>query len=213
MNDYLDLNRLVLGAKIGNKNDFMFLWKIYGFLIDDIFLSFCKVYKFLEPIKPEIFRDFYIYFWDAIKDYDFEGCWGFSYFLKIYIIKRMLKKIKREYRLDESKVISVEAVKSLITSKDSVDFKKNDMDRYHSFIKSLSGNQKKVFILSKYDNKTLEEIGVLLGISKDAVIKRMDYVNKKIRNSYRGIRKRKRDAYFYEYKAYKMYYVGKNGDK
>jgi len=108
----LHINEIVLKAKIGQKDDFIKLRRIYGTLQEQIFKGFCESYPFLKTRRMDIFREFYFFFWEAINTYDFNSKTSFSYHLKESLIQSAREIMCTYYGYDIENIVGKEVIKS-----------------------------------------------------------------------------------------------------
>ena len=105
MNKKVQIEKYVLQAKLGKKEAYLHLRKIYNFLLEQIYSSFNKICPIIN--KVDIYHDFYIYFWDAITSYslsDDTSC--FSRHLKKTLIKGMQRTLDCKYDLKGDLVVN-----------------------------------------------------------------------------------------------------------
>ena len=117
-NKKIYIDRLVLRAKIGNKEEFVKLREIYSTLQEQIFKGFCKSYPFLKSRRMDLFREFYFFFWEAIKTYDFESPTSFSYHLKDSLIESAREIMCVYYGYEIDKVTKKKDIKAAIIKKE-----------------------------------------------------------------------------------------------
>jgi len=155
------IDKIVLKVKIGNKQEFARLREMYAFLLDQIYDGLAETYPFLKTRKVDIFHDFYFFFWEAIKEYDFNSDFSFSHHLKESLLDNSRKAISSQYGYEEGDVVSKHIIKKSI--------RKNKPKKHRKIIiralKSLTVRRKQAVYLHCYRGYTYEECRNIMGIS------------------------------------------------
>ena len=168
-NDILLFNLI----KEGNKNAFEKLFRKY-------YTAICRyIYNYLNDTDTaeEIAQDMFVYFWEnaqnknintSVKGYLFTSAKNFT----LNHIKKM--KTRRKYHM---------AVSGVLQEND--EFNDDKMYTFKILIKqallTLPEKCRDIFVLSKYEGLTYEEISVYLGLSQKTVENQMGIALRKIR--------------------------------
>jgi len=181
MDKKIYIDKIVLGAKIGNKSEYEHLRLMYDFLLEQIYQSFASVYPFLKTRKMDMFHDYYFYFWEAINEYDFNGNCSFSYFLKNKLFENTRLFLKIQYGF--SKIKPIKEIKRRI-------YKKRENKQrliIQRVISSSFTNEKKIAYLVFYRGYTLQKtLDFYHTECKDVIADILNDLYKKIRE---GIKK------------------------
>lgn len=185
-------------AKIGKKDEFNQLKKIYSFLMEQVYESLSVNHHFLKQTKADVFHNFYFFFWDAINSYDFESDLSFSYHLKETIIDSFRKTITEHYCIHN--IESAEVIKSRI-KREKVERRRKVINMA---IRSLSVRQKRLIYLHCYRRMTLDKCRNFTGCNRKR-IERM--LSRSYRRLYRNLSKVKKGDKKAKYKerVYKIY--------
>jgi len=96
------INDIIIQAKLGNKEKFEDIRKMYFPLQNQITTSFYKKYPFLEYTSFAVFQNIYIGFWDAINTFSFSGKHSFGLYVKKTLIKKINDVIYSTYGVKAS---------------------------------------------------------------------------------------------------------------
>ena len=96
------LNDIIIQAKLGNKEKFEDIRKMYFPLQNQITNSFYKKYPFLEYTSFAVFQNIYIGFWDAINTFSFSGKHSFGLYVKKTLIDKINDVIYSTYGVKAS---------------------------------------------------------------------------------------------------------------
>ncbi|GAG25807.1 unnamed protein product, partial [marine sediment metagenome] len=112
-NKKIYIDNIVISAKVGSKDSLNRLQEIYKFAINEVYNSFCEIYKFLKERKMEVYYDYDIAFKQSINSYDFSGYLSFSYHVREKIIEST-KKTLLKYGYTQKILVSNKAIVSKI---------------------------------------------------------------------------------------------------
>lgn len=159
------LNEIILSAKIGDKNSFNQLWKGYSELFDNIFLAFCKIYKFLESERFETKYTTKMWFVELINKYSFDSNYGFGYYLKEGMIEKTRQHLRSRYMLPEEIIVKSDIIRSMIKRKEISQERRERKKRIRNSLCSITTRQLQVVFLYFYKGNTLSKCAEILGIS------------------------------------------------
>lgn len=185
--DYKDvvLSQLILKAKMGDSSNFKKLWSLYRPIFEDSYLIIEKKYPEIKYKKMEIFNKLYMMFWDQINKTNVSDLYGFSYEIKINVIRKLIKYVKESLCMPDEKLIKE---KEFLSS-----FKReSEANKKVSYaLRSLTVKQLKAIYVHIYCWKFKRECHGILGITRDNFEVRVKGAYKKMTSIIWGVRDQK----------------------
>lgn len=185
MNIYEKIDKLVVEAKCGSKSSFNEIWEMYQPLVNKIIKKIIFKFSSARQHEFDIKNDCYIYFWDAINDFDFNDKYYFSYFLKRELIKNLLKNLKNKYIINQEISIDDESLFDLSLKNENGKFEsmyeEETINALKYAMRKLSAKQLQAIQMYHYDEMTQEDAANKLGISQVGFRKRLQQSYRKIR--------------------------------
>ena len=178
------IDKYVLEARMGKKEGYEHLRKMFDFLLYDIFNSFCTVYPFLKNKKISIYHDFYIVFWNAINSYKFKENQSFGSHLRKTLIAGV-QQILRSYYSFEKEAIAEESLINKLICRKSIG--KNGIFGLKVF-KFLTRTQREAILLNVYERIPRHNCRIFLNKNRNIFNKRMKFAYNNIRKNLNKVR-------------------------
>ena len=173
-----DVEKLILEAKIGNRNSFKKLWEIYYPIIILNVDRFCHSINGFSQYRDVILYDSHIFFWDVIGKYSFEYPYGFGYYLNDQLLVKTSDKI-RGNKLLPQELIDQEKLRAFSGYKDL--YYRSQIALTRDLMKKLSPKQLQAVYFYHYRNLSQREAAKEVGISQVGLRKRLVQSHTKIK--------------------------------
>lgn len=173
----INLDKLILGAKIGSRDSFHELWAMYQSVVIKNIDSFCSIVKGFDQYKDILRHDSYVYFWDIINSYDFDGKYNFSYYVSEELRRKTKDKIKGHNLLPEE-LIDDEKLRNYSGYRDIV--YRARLAEVREMMKKLTPKQLQAVYLYHYCDMPQWKAAEVVGISQVGLRKRLVQAYKKI---------------------------------
>ena len=166
----IDVDRLILGAKIGNRDSFRELWGMYQPIVIRNIDSFCSLVKGFEQYRDFLRHESYVYFWDIINSYEFDGKYNFAYYLSEEIRAKTKDKIKGDNLLPEE-LIDGEKLRNYTSYRDVS--LRHRLSEVREMMNRLTPKQLQAVYLYHYKGMAQWKAAEVVGISQVGLRKRL----------------------------------------
>lgn len=89
-----DINKLILEAKLGDRESMRKLWLLCQPIVELNVKRFSNLIKGFRQYRDIFYNESYLFIWDIVNSFDFDGKYCFFYYLSDQLIEKTIQKIR-----------------------------------------------------------------------------------------------------------------------
>jgi hypothetical protein len=191
-----DVNNLILEAKFGNRESLRKLWLLCQPVVDLNVKRFSNLVKGFRQYRDIFYNESYIFFWDIVSSFNFDGKYCFFYYLSEQLIEKTIQKIRGinilpEELIDRNKLLDyTELFEPILLERRAL----------RDSLRNSTSKQIQAIYWKHFNGLSNEECGKRIGITYDNVRQRLVFIYRRtkrytkrlIKNEHKRISKRSR---------------------
>jgi len=183
-----NLNSLILEAKFGNREAIRKLWILCQPIVNLNVKRFSSLVKGFRQYRDIFYNESYVFFWDIINSYDFNGKYCFFYYLGDQLLEKTTQKIKGINLLPEE---FIERTK-LLDFEESFEPLSRETKALRKSLKKSTPKQLQAIHLKHFRGMSNEKAGRIIGITYNNVRRRLVFVYRRTKRYIKRLIKNER---------------------